>query len=400
MHNKHILIVHHSGYIGGAGISLFDIIKSLKKLNVKITVICPKEPEEIKNILEDFDINIVTVSNIEIFAHFSGSTNFIFGYRSLSNIIRIKKNLNNLIDSIDAIKPDIIFLNSMTLFYLGKRLQRKGYKTVCFDRETFTNGLFGFRTSYTKYCLKTYFNKVTFISNYDRIESKLPSDKTMVITDKVNCNIEINSKREDNSNNEIKYVLFAGGMVDLKGTHVILKALSYLPKNIRLIFLQYDVKDYKSSIFEIRNLKRFIKIVIGLDYEFKMNRLIKKYALLDRIDFYNTDHDIGKYYSKADVVVFPSTKPHQSRIIYEAGLFRKPIIISDFPNTNEFLMDDFNGLTFKHNDSVDLSKEITKCLSDKKLIVKLINNNFDLTIKNHNLLNMEVEIKALLESIL
>lgn len=399
MKKINIIFVHHSGYLGGAGVSLIDIIISLKQLHVNISVICPNTPNDMKNFLQEMDVNVIDVDNVEIFTHFSGSYNFALSFRMIRNIYRILKNKKNIIDKIVSINPDVVFLNSMTLFYLGKTLKRHGYKTVCFHRETFIHGLFGMRTNYIKKQLGKYFDKVVFISQFDLKEAKLPLDKSLVITDKVDCNLNSSNISNLNFTKDFKYVLYAGGMVDLKGAHIIVNAFRFLPKNIKLIFMQYDKKEYQTNIFEIRNWKRFLKILLNVDYEYKVNKFIEKYNLLQQIEFYDTDRDVSKYFLASDVVVFPSTKPHQSRIIYEAGIYRRPIIISDYENTKEFLKNEYNGITFKPNNSLDLSHRILKCLNDINLTTYIVENNFKETLVNNNLNELKNELESLLNSL-
>lgn len=400
MKTTKLLIVHHSGYIGGAGISLIDIVSSLKHLHLDITVICPDNPTDMKNILHEMGVDVIGVKNVEIFSHFSGSSNFALGFRAIRNVINIIRKQKNLIELIDSIKPDVVFLNSMTLFYLGRILKEHGYKTVCFHRETFANGLFGLRSHYIKKSLGCHFNKIVFISKFDRNESKLPLYKTKVITDKVECNIDISSYSEEVKVDKEKYVLYVGGMVDLKGAHLIVEAFKYLPKSTKLMFLQYDKSNFQTNIFKIQSWKRIVKIILNIDYEFKVSKLIVKYSLLNQVDFYDTDRDVSKYYLASDLVVFPSTKPHQSRIIYEAGVYRKPVIVSDFENTQEFLKNGYNGLTFKANNAFDLSRKILECLSNNELSEDLVENNYNETIANHNLKELKNELKLLLDGLL
>lgn len=399
MRRINLVLVHHSGYLGGAGVSLIDIIYSLKQLQINISVICPADPNTMKNILLDMGVNVICVDKVEIFAHFSGSSNFALGLRMIRNVSSIIRNRKKLIDLINSLNPDIVFLNSMTLFYLGKKLKKHGYITVCFHREMFIHGLFGIRTNYIKKHLSKYFDKVVFISKFDRDEAKLPLKKTIIITDKVNCSQEISGLSNMYFNKSIKYILYAGGMVDLKGAHIIVNALRYLPKNIRLIFLQYDKSSFQTNIFYIKSWKRLVKVILNIDYEFRVSKLIVKHNLLNQIDFYDTDRDVSKYYLASDLVVFPSTKPHQSRIIYEAGVYRKPVIVSDFENTQEFLKNGYNGLTFKANDAFDLSQKILECLTNIELTEEIVEKNYRETLNNHNLNDLKSELESLLKDL-
>ena len=69
------------------------------------------------------------------------------------------------------------------------------------------------------------------------------------------------------------------------------------------------------------------------------------------------------FYKEANIIVFPSTKPHQARPIYEAGISNKPIIISDFNETKEFAINEYNVFTFKNGNNKSLLQTIEKVLN-------------------------------------
>lgn len=60
---------------------------------------------------------------------------------------------------------------------------------------------------------------------------------------------------------------------------------------------------------------------------------------------------MNKWHIASDIAVFPVEDAHQARPIYEEGLHKSTIIISDFPNYNEFLKHKFNGLVFKNGNA-------------------------------------------------
>jgi hypothetical protein len=56
---KRIIFFHHSGTIGGAGVSLYNTIISLKE-EYEIIVYCPSQPNAFKQYLESKDIKVKT----------------------------------------------------------------------------------------------------------------------------------------------------------------------------------------------------------------------------------------------------------------------------------------------------------------------------------------------------
>lgn len=93
-----------------------------------------------------------------------------------------------------------------------------------------------------------------------------------------------------------------------------------------------------------------------------------------------------------DAVVFPCHNPHQARPIYEAGIAKKPIIISDFPNYSEFV-DDTNAWLFPADDSQKLADCIENVFSQD--IYTKIQNNYRRTFEVNNLKTMPRELEKI-----
>ncbi|WP_226681940.1 glycosyltransferase family 4 protein [Sutcliffiella horikoshii] len=409
---KKILLVHHSGYIGGAGVSLFHIAHSLKSLNEKydFKVYCPTNPPHIYNWLEKNEIETIRANKTPVFfTHYSGCDRFILGRNSLKNIIDIflfKRSWKELKKVILESKPDVVIVNSMTLFWMGSLIKKMGIKTICFHRETYAKGLFGVRTNIIKESLKKFFDGVAFISDNDLQETGKTLGCSRVITDKVDYS---NYKLSDQTNIKMNSILtkdtlkiiYLGGVSKLKGAHVIIKALNRIKnKNVKLIFLQFESEKRCKKLGDCKTAFHKIKLLLGLDYEAYILKLIHKYKLWDRIVFIPAVLEPEKYILAADLVVFPSTEPHQARPLYEAGMAKKPIILTNFKQTSEFVIDGFNSLTFKNGKYKELANRILQLENDQDLYNDLIKNNYHQSISYHNLKTLPSELDAFLSDVL
>ncbi|MGG0283592.1 glycosyltransferase family 4 protein [Peribacillus butanolivorans] len=400
---KKVFIIHHSGNIGGAGVSLFHIVNSIKSMREKYTVevYCPSSPPSICDWLEANNIKVIKAQSTPIlFNHYNGCNKFVLGRFSLKNIkdIAAKKGWQEIKNAIEISKPDIVAVNSMTLCWMGSLIKEMGIKVICFHRETYAKGLFGVRSEYIKKCLKRNFDGVCFISNHDSEVSGELSGIGEVITDKVDLDLyKFKDKKELRGKLGINIksfnIAYVGGISKLKGAHVIIKALANIKNdNIRVVFLQYNSQKRLKTIKDCKNLYHKIKFAIGFDYEANLLKLIDRHNLWHRIDFFPPVTNPEKYILASDIVVFPSIKPHQARPIYEAGAARKPIIITNFNQTSEFTKDGFNCLTFSKENYIELSKKINILNKNKDLYNRLLQNNYKQTIKNHNLLNLPMEL--------
>ena len=60
------------------------------------------------------------------------------------------------------------------------------------------------------------------------------------------------------------------------------------------------------------------------------------------------------------------------------------MIITDYPQTEEFVENEYNGLTFPENNDFELSKAILRLYNDKELLKRLGQNNYEAAWRQHN----------------
>jgi glycosyltransferase involved in cell wall biosynthesis len=187
-----------------------------------------------------------------------------------------------------------------------------------------------------------------------------------------------------------RYILYAGGMWKLKGSHVALEAMRHISNEYGLIFLQYTLGERKLG------RKEKIKRLIGKDYVGETLKLL--HGIEDRVFFFPAQKDMMLFYAASDVVIFPSTKAHQALPVYEAGAAYRPAVISDFENTNAYAKDGVNVLTFKPGDVKQLA-ECIKRLEDDMLYHELSNNGRRMTEEQHNMADLPKELENLIDDI-
>lgn len=391
---KKVLMIHHSGSIGGASLSLVHLSLAMKQLSneYSYTVYCPNQPPKVSQLLQSNCIKVIEYEHTPlIFDHYSGAKKSIFSLRAWTNIWNVikKRSWDEIKVIIQKEQPDIVMINSMTLVWLGPMLKKENVETICFHRETYINEIFNFRTNYIKKNIKKYFDKIVFISQYDCDETGVVNGKKMIITDKVKLEDYHFSVRENVFHNDRFKILYMGGFSKLKGAHVILKAIKLLrkyEKNINLILLGYN-----------RNKVNEKKLRYKLSYEGRMLNYIKRNKLENSITYVDYTTEPEKYLLESDLVVFPSVFPHQARPLYEAGAAQKPIIITNFKETSEFAIDKFNCLTFKRGNAADLTKQILSIMNDQLLVDQLVKNNYTLTNEQHNFNDLSNQLKELLK---
>lgn len=406
---KKVLIITHWGGIAGGNVSLMQMARAIESMpnDYSLTVYCPNTPPEMFNWLHENKINVVTNNKLPAtFNHYRGSDLPIFTFKSLRNIYQVlrRKGWTELSRIIDTVSPDIVILNSMTLCWMGPLIRKMGIKVICYNRETYAKGLFGIRTKFIKSTLMKNFDGVAFISNYDQEKTGKIRGISRVITDKVDIEVYneirgMTEEKKDINNNQPFRIAYLGGMSKLKGAHVIIKALASIKnEEIKLMFFKYGVKN-KNTKYK-QTLTRKIKRLFRLDYEEYVLKLINKNNLWDKVEFYPTVKNPENYILKSNLLVFPSTEPHQARPLYEAGAARVPIIITEFEQTKEFANNGINCLTFSRNRYSELATLILNVKNNRLKSNELIENNYLQTREKHNIKNLAKELDELIKRVL
>jgi glycosyltransferase involved in cell wall biosynthesis len=102
-------------------------------------------------------------------------------------------------------------------------------------------------------------------------------------------------------------------------------------------------------------------------------------------------NDIRFYLELSNVLILPSYREGFPRVLLEAGIFKKPCIVSNINGNNEIIKDNFNGFIFENKNSIELMKCMLQVYSNKDNIEYLQNNAFDY-IKNNFVQNEILDI--------
>lgn len=376
-----ILFIHHSGLVGGAGVSLINLLKETA-ISYDVTVSLPNDPQDMINLAienkinNDFRIDSYG-RRIGALTWYSGGDKWWslrFWYR-ISLIIFQWQYWNQYIDSIN---PDLIICNSKILCWMSLLPSIKRRKSICFVRETMNKTYKHILNKIIKFCLD-HFTGVAFISEFDRKVESLKKSKTFTIPNYV----DINKLNKDISRTEacdqLKIssknfnVLYVGGVFPLKGFDFALKAILNCSKNVHLIVAGVtfdDVKDLKSS-----SLKRYSEIWQNFITEKDIGR---------RIHILGKQLNMSACYASCDVLIFPMREPHQARPIFEAGYFSKPVIVTDFNCVHNDVQNKINGYLVPLGDVEAISEKIMYLYSHPNECLCMGRKNHEFYKLNHS----------------
>ncbi len=387
MKTKKILILHHCGLIGGAGISLLNMWEDLKN-EYDVSVYMPY----VENGLFDMAKNKGLIPKTYNF--YTGSFSYYNGGNSPYSLkLWIKflltffagKRISTIIQKEN---PDLVIINSKTGAWMSRILKKLNVKSICYVRETIPQNRCKCVDKLMKRSLEE-FSAVAFISDYDCEIEKLENTMTFTVPNYINTSTFLNNLTKKQACNILgldcsKFnVLYVGGISYLKGYDVAINAIGVIGREDISLVVAGNINS------EVEGLSIFKKVINRLThksiyrYYNYCDKLLKRLDINDKIFHIGMQKDISIAYSACDLLIFPMQVAHQARPAFEIGAQKKPVIISDFPNIREYVRDNINGLTFKSGDYKSLAENIIKLRNDDNLRNKLGYNNYEYVIKNH-----------------
>ena len=350
-----IMLIHHSGVVGGAGVSFVNTVKTIAPHNT-VTVYVPSEPTDIYEMLESikdkYGFTIKTYGRrIGAITYYSGGDSFLslrLYYRALLAFKQIGY-WNREFKSND---PDVVCVNSKILCWMSQLREVRKRKSVCFVRETMA----GSRNSLPNQMIAAFlddFSSVVFLSDYDRDREQLGKAETQVIHNYIDpTQFDRNiSKEEARAQLGLRstafVVLYVGGVSAMKGFDLAVNVVLNAGSDVELLVLGNNFEDAGKS--RDHTVQEYAEI-----WEEK----IKGQDTGKRIHMLGRQKNMSLYYAACDALLFPMRAPHQSRPVFEAGFYSKPVIISDFDNIKEFVKDGYNGFLVQPDNFTAIAEKI------------------------------------------
>jgi glycosyltransferase involved in cell wall biosynthesis len=345
---KKILLIHHANKIGGGTKSLIDLYNILK-INYNVKVLLPfNKNDEVNNYFDCKDLIFVKyVGSINIY---NGGPRF-YQFSFFNGIKNIKSSKKTIIKILDDLQPDLLIFNSLVISWLGWGLKKFIIPKICIVRETSP----GFLSIFIFKILFKFINKVIYISDYDKNSYRLKKPLySITIRDsylpfKQKLDLPSNSFQKNKIN-----VLFLGGESSLKGWQTVKEAIKILQNNTIIHFN-----------------------IAGIVNE-------NKKILQNNVSYLGLKNSTYELYEKSDILIFPSSKAHQARPIFEAGYHSLPVIVSDFKPNQEQVHQGINGILIKPNSAYELTRAIIFLSENEKLRNRMGKNNFSFYLKFNN----------------
>jgi len=162
-----------------------------------------------------------------------------------------------------------------------------------------------------------------------------------------------------------KIILYVGRIAKGKGVDKLVKILADLRKE------KIDVK-----LVIVGNDAGYLSIVKLLINNLDLNEHIRLVGFVNKID-------LAKYYSMADLVVYPSRQEIFGLVLVEAMACGKPVIGSDIMGPSEIIINGKTGYTSDFRDLKKLSEMILHLLEDDKKMIQMGKNGLNRVKENY-----------------
>lgn len=352
-----ILFIHHGKGIGGASLSLLFLVKKLDRSKFHPIVLFMADSAAVEMFVRE-GVEVVGPINKSDFSHTKiWWLRWYHPHHLAKAALHSAQLIFGLADFwLDKIKPDIVHLNTSSLFAWAVRAKKKGIPVVWHVREPLSPGYFGVRRCLTAWAVKRFSDVIVPICQ-DNASPWVRLEKTKVVYNAVPeerfkdaCRPKLHRSVGGSS------ILFLGGLSQEKGTLFLLEAfdkvLEQIPSAQLIIAGTWEPKFGSfGGRLPITSWHRFCRKVEA------------KLSTAKNVHVIGVQHDIAELISRSNLLVFPATVGHFARPVIEAGFMGKPTVATGLPPLDELIVDGQTGLLSKPGDAKDLADKIYRVLS-------------------------------------
>ena len=358
---KKTLFIHHATGWGGAPINMINIINSIDSRYYKVKVLLLKDSIVSSKLKENnIDYSIATSFFYrKMYTYYShteaGYTKWFQIYKLIA--LTFYWLANRFYFAANELKNhefDIVHINSSVLTDWLAPCSKKG-KIIYHIQEPLTRGTSGLRYAFFRNQVKKYADQIIAISEDNAKRIGLP-EKTEVIYNYS----EIPANPPPEHSYSSKKFLYLGGSNSIKGFYIMVEALDYLDKDVRVYFCgSYALSKRSRNV-----VKRILKWV--LFYGKKRKAAIEKMRNHPNAIEIGMTNGVQKYLNEVCCLISPFSVPHFSRPVIEAHLHKKPAIGTDVKGMDEIIEHGKNGLIVPKDNAKALAEAINSLSADSQ----------------------------------
>ena len=388
MKMRKILFVHHCSTIGGGSYCLLNILRALDRTIVEPVVLLKKEGP----LSEDINKLGIKVQ------YYRGITTIpynrsLFRIKTIITYFSVFFSLPLFVRTIERLKPEIVYLNSVMLYPYLLGIKKCGLKTIIHIREHWPSNEHLYQLSLLQKIVERNADRVIAINKYS---ASMVYCSTTIIYDWIDFShryIEHDLNvffGEDVTNKKV--FLYAGGMSAVKGALEVLQAFSQLKgEEYRLLALGIN----KRAI--VAGARGKVKLLLSkMGWKTYSMRVYDILTSDNRIKTHDALYEIKDIIEKSYCVLSYYTIPHSNLLLAESILLGTPVIAAKTIESLEYSDNGNLAILYSFMDYNDFKKKIALYIQQDASYKQLIDRGKSISFK---MFNPEYNISKLLKVI-
>lgn len=378
MRRRRVLYVVHSGTLGGALVSLRYLLEALDRDRYEPVAACIHPVPAVMDFIRAAGVETLHAPGISIYPHTTGGWDPLTTPFGLLRATRAVRGFGPSARATEALvrrlKPDLVHLNSLVLAPSAAGARAAGVPVVWHVRESVHPGHAGVRRAWLGRAIRRWASEAVFISHDDRRRLTGGDDFGVVIPNWVDHarfdrGLDGGAVRaEFGIPAEAPLVLYFGGVARLKGGHVLLPALQRARRAVPGLHALIAGAEAPWSRSIVARTARAVLPLIGSGTERQLFlRAWRQGGMESWAPLLPFRPNPERLIAAANLVVFPSTRPHFARPVIEAGAMAKPVVASRLGGVEELVDDGRTGLLVPAGDPEALGDAIASVLGDPAL---------------------------------
>ena len=280
---------------------------------------------------------------------------------------RSKYNKRNLIELIDCINPDIVYvsgwMDTLYLSVLNSLIYKKIPVVTGFDDQWHGNIKQHIASLFFPFFRKYFFSYAWVAGPYQyEYAKRLGFKNNEIIFNLLSCNTKLFSSGIDSlefkKKDFPKTFLYVGNFRHVKGTDILIEA-----------FEEYQKKyngDWK---------------LVCVGNGDMLSLLINKHNV--EIISFSNEEELVNIAKRSGIFILPSRSEQWGVVIHEFAAAAMPLILSDNVGAKaEFFIENYNGITYSDNSKENLAKSMyLMSIKDKAELIRMCNNSFEMAHK-------------------
>ncbi|HEY6001548.1 MAG TPA: glycosyltransferase family 4 protein [Anaeromyxobacter sp.] len=363
-----VLYVEHAGELGGACVSLREMLSALDPARVRPIVAMIRPSDELKRFYADRGIEAFSWEGIAALEHTTARwasvwrpASWPLGIRTIAGWRRGERRTLGLVERVG---PDLVHLSSAVLAPSARALHRSGVPFVWHVREMPVRGHLGARSAALRAAMRDWPDALVFLSGGARDAWGAPPHSAVVpeFVDLARFRPDLDRGRARarlGLDGRAPVVLYVGGMSAIKGVLTLLGALTRVRRRLpELVCLMPGGATAPGTLVRFASA-----LVPALTLTGRIREAIASGRLdsvCRRLPFTS---DMPEMMAASDVLAFPSTVDHFARPVVEAGAMARPVVASRLPMIEEQAGREGGAILVRPGDARELADALLEVLA-------------------------------------